>query len=654
MTLHRQLLVFTLVLCFFLFIGVWAYKLQSTRAFLEHQLEAHAQDTATSLALSISPLVATDDLAAVETMMNAIFDRGYYRVITFSDVHGEVVSTRQSSLTIEQVPDWFITMLPLTTPGGDSLVMAGWKRAGTVYVESHPGYAYLTLWNTFVRVLLYFLLTGLLVFIVGGIALRVILKPLRKVEQQAEAICRKEYEIQQQIPRTRELKSVVTSMNTMTRRVREMFEEQTLIAEKLRASAFGDQLTGLSNRRFLENQVETVMGDSPEIAKGLFLIIHIRHLNEINESKGYSAGDGLLKRCSEIISETLAPYPGHTVSRLGGGDFGVFLPDADKLESEQISSLLSEKLAGLSVEELGISNDISSIGGVYYNTPCSFNHLLAKTDTALIGSKHGGPNSWKLEPAYCEDDAPPQGRVWWKKTLEQSLANRAINLYGQRVTTSADPGEDLHQEIFSRITIDIENEVAAGVFIPLAEQAEVITELDHKVMELIFSSSALWTGLPLAVNLSITSLQNPDFTDWLVSRLRSDTGRMPKFTFEFPEFNVIKQLELVKEFGNQVKAFGHAIGIDDFGRSFGNFGYLKSLQPSYVKIDASFTRELESDQSDGYFFIGALNSVAHSLDIKVIAKGVETSQQLALFTELKIDGYQGYLIEEPRLLTSKV
>ena len=201
MTLYRQLLIFTLILCFILFIGVWAYKLQSTRTFLEHQLEAHAQDTATSLGLSLSPLVAQKDLAGIETMMNAIFDRGYYKQITFSDVHGELVSKRLASMEIEQVPNWFINALPITTPGGESLVMAGWKRAGSIYVESHPGYAYQTLWQTFVRVVIYFLLTGCIVFFIGGLILKHLLKPLRRVQDQAEAICRKEYEIQEQIPK---------------------------------------------------------------------------------------------------------------------------------------------------------------------------------------------------------------------------------------------------------------------------------------------------------------------------------------------------------------------------------------------------------------------------------------------------------------------
>lgn len=654
MTLYRQLLIFTLILCFILFIGVWAYKLQSTRTFLEHQLEAHAQDTATSLGLSLSPLVAQKDLAGIETMMNAIFDRGYYKQITFSDVHGELVSKRLASMEIEQVPNWFINALPITTPGGESLVMAGWKRAGSIYVESHPGYAYQTLWQTFVRVLIYFLLTGCIVFFVGGLILKHLLKPLRRVQDQAEAICRKEYEIQEQIPKTRELKSVVTSMNKMTARVKEMFDEQAVIAEKHRENAFGDPLTGLGNRRYLAARVDSVMQNSLEMAKGLFLLVQIQDLREINETKGYIVGDQMLIRAAEVITETISSYPGHTAARLSGADFGVFLPDADKEDSEQLTALITERLGGLSVEGLSTTDNICSIGGVYYNTPCSFGHLLAKTDVALLASKHEGPNRWKLEPAYCDDDDPTQGKVWWRKTLEQSLADKAINLYGQDVMQTGDSDTPIHLEVFSRITIDDDNEVAAGVFIPLAEHAAVVTELDRKVVELVLTTYSSWQKGPVAINLSVTSLLDSSFTDWLVSRLKSLNNKSLLLYFEFPEVGVVKQIAAVRNFAGAVRALGHDIGIDHFGRSFSNFGYLKSLQPDYVKIDAAFTRELASAHDDGYFFIGALNGVAHSLDIKVIAEGVETEDQLAVFNELKVDGYQGYLVEKPKLLTSKV
>jgi diguanylate cyclase (GGDEF)-like protein len=531
--------------------------------------------------------------------------------------------------------------------------MAGWKRAGSLYVESHPGYAYRTLWQTFVRILLYFLLTGVVVFTLGGIALKFLLRPLRRVEQQAEAIGRREYEIQQRIPKTRELKNVVASMNAMTIRVKEMFEEQAGITDALRRDVYTDPLTGLPNRRFLESRIDAAMADSPETVHGLFLIIDIQDLTKINEARGYEAGDSLLRRCAEIIGQTFASYADQCVARLSGTDFGVFIPDADRQESEQVSAQLAGRLEGLSAEGLSLSAEIYHIGGIHYNTPCTFNHLLAKADTALSAARHTGPNSWKVEAAYCDDDEPTRGKVWWRETLSESLENRALNLYGQGVKKAADAEDMMHVEVFSRITIDDGREAAAGVFIPLAERAEVITELDKTVVGLVLDTCQSWAGGPLALNLSTTSVADPAFGDWLLLRLDSFGDRTRTFLFEFSESSAVRQLDRLRTFSDRIRSAGHAVGIDHFGRSFNNFGYLKSLQPDYVKIDPAFTRELESGHGDAYFFIGALAGVAHSLDIKVIAQGIETEEQLALFNGLNIDGYQGYLVEQPRLLTSK-
>ena len=653
MTLYRQLLLFTMILGFLLFIGVWILKLQSTRLFLEQQLEAHAQDTATSLALSMSPLVAAEDLAGVETMMNAIFDRGYYKEITFSDIQGEVVSNRLAAVEIDGVPDWFIEMLPMNAPGGTSLVMAGWKRAGTLYVESHPGYAYRSLWSTFVRIAGYFLLTGLIVFVIGSLALKYLLRPLRKVEEQADAICRREYTIQEPLPRTRELKRVVTSMNKMTSRVREMFEEQSLVAEKLRENAYRDALTGLGNRRYLEAQIDGTMAGSEKVVKGVFLFAQIQELHMVNEEKGYNAGDELLVRSAEIMSGILGSDIPHSIARLTGGDFGIFLPEADKDDGEKVSSELVSRLTGLTAEALSLSENVCSVGGVFYNNPCSFTELLAKADTALAVSKHEGPNGWYLEPADCDDDQPLQGKVWWRENLEQSLAERAINLYGQHVVQTGTADAVLHMELYSRITIDREREVPAGVFIPLAERAAVITQLDRKVVELMFDTYQNWQDRKLAINLSGTSITDADFVDWLCNRLDNLSGTNLDIYFELSELSVVRNLEAVTTFSRRIKKLGHDLGIDHFGRSFSNFGYLKSLQPEYVKIDRAFTRELESGSSDAYFFVGSLRSVAHSLDIKVIGEGVENQEQLNLFEELRVDGIQGYLVEQPTLMTSK-
>ena len=193
----------------------------------------------------------------------------------------------------------------------------------------------------------------------------------------------------------------------------------------------------------------------------------------------------------------------------------------------------------------------------------------------------------------------------------------------------------------------------AGVFIPLAERAAVITQLDRKVVELMLDTYQNWQDRKLAINLSGTSITDADFVDWLCNRLDNLSGTNLDIYFELSELSVVRNLEAVTTFSRRIKKLGHDLGIDHFGRSFSNFGYLKSLQPEYVKIDRAFTRELESGSSDAYFFVGSLRSVAHSLDIKVIGEGVENQEQLNLFEELRVDGIQGYLVEQPTLMTSK-
>ncbi len=231
MTLYRQLLLFTLFLFSVLLSGVWIEKLYSTRSFLVNQLASHAQDTATSLGLSLSPVLAAGDISSADTMMNAVFDRGYYRRISLKDVYGKMISEKTLRVEFEGVPDWFVNLIPIETPVAEALIMAGWNQAGKLYVESHPGYAYKTLWQTAVRISGYFLSTFILVLCFGALGLNLLLKPLKRLEQQAEAICRKEYSIQQELPKTRELRRVVISMIRMTAKVRDMFAEQAKFAE---------------------------------------------------------------------------------------------------------------------------------------------------------------------------------------------------------------------------------------------------------------------------------------------------------------------------------------------------------------------------------------------------------------------------------------
>jgi len=125
MTLYRQLIIFTLALFFILFTGTWFAKLETTRSFLVDQLESHSQDTATSLALSITQHMINKDMPTIESMINAVFDRGYYSVVRLSDVRDNVLIERVLDVTVENVPPWFIRWVRLETPDASAGVMSG-------------------------------------------------------------------------------------------------------------------------------------------------------------------------------------------------------------------------------------------------------------------------------------------------------------------------------------------------------------------------------------------------------------------------------------------------------------------------------------------------------------------------------------------------
>jgi diguanylate cyclase (GGDEF)-like protein len=651
MTLYRQLLIFTLVLFFVLFVGVWIDKLQSTRSFLIDQLESHAQDTATSLGLSLSPVMAEHDLATIETMMNAVFDRGYYRIISLRDIDEKVLVERTLDLTIKGVPAWFIRLVPLKTPGVTSLVMSGWNQAGSLYIEGHPGYAYRTMWETAVRVTAVFLATGVVVLVLGGIGMRFLLRPLKKVEQQAEAICRREYEIQQKIPRTRELRQVVESMNRMTIKVRDMFAEQAGIAERLRKNAYSDMVTGLGNRRYLQGQVQA-RRSGPETVGGAFMLVHVIGLQAINEEKGFEVGDEVLRKVAVVLNRVTVPIANAALARLTGGDFGVFMPEISRVDASHVAENAAKHIARLAAEQVGISDNLACIGVAVYDLPPSFSLMLSEADTVMQAACHQGANGWLIRSFGTAAEKTGKGRTWWKNALKVILEKKSIELLSQPVTAYDESDRPpLHVELFSRAVIDNKEPVRAGVFIPLAERLYLISRLDRLIMDKVFERMENWPATDkYAVNLSPTSLEDEEFRKWLVDRLRRGGRAMPRIAFEFIEFSAIQHLDAVRQFAETVRVLGHSIGLDHFGQSFANFGYLKSLRPEYVKIDRAYIIGLEEEQGDNRFFITALCSAAHSLDIKVIAEGVETESQRQALAGLNIDGIQGYLTGFPRVI----
>ena len=308
-TLGRQLLAGVSLIFLLALAGVgWIY-LANARVYLQEQLESHAQDTSTSLGLSLGTVLARGDPALAETVINAVFDRGYYERIVFVSVSGETLVRKELSPAESGVPAWFVALLPLRAPTAESLVSAGWRQIGRVKVTSHPRFAYRQLWQTGIETAGWLAAIYALALLAMRAFLGGILRPLEQIGRAAIAIGERDFAKVSFAPRSRELRRVVAAINSLSEKVRAALEAEARRADRLQREVFVDPLTGLWNRPGFTQQFDTRVRDERDVFSGLVALLEFDDFARFNRENGYARGDELLKRIAAAIEAT-APGPG--------------------------------------------------------------------------------------------------------------------------------------------------------------------------------------------------------------------------------------------------------------------------------------------------------------------------------------------------------
>jgi len=652
MTLYRQLIVIIIALfsaCFLVSVTISTVNL---RSFLEEQFQTHAQDTATSLGLSLSPYMHSHDMAVMNSMVDAIFDRGYYKTISVITVNGEPLIERSNPVTISSVPSWFVDHIDLRLTAAEAMVMSGWKQAATVTVVSHPGHAYQELWKNCLDTFLLFSLTAVTAILLGILAVYLLLKPLTRVEEQAEAICQKTFKIQDKLPRTRELRRVVEAMNRLAGKVNEIFTDQALLTERLREQAYKDPVTGLGNRRYFDLQLQSCLESREESLGGTVLLVELSHLKQINTTSGYQTGDALLHRTAELVQTRLADFRTYFLSRLSGAGFGIVVEGIDSKEADELAHSLSRDLLQLNTEDLAKDGNIAHIGLTMWKSGDSKSGVLAEADNALRAAQISGDNAWHRYEPINEAPRSIPGAGQWHTYLKQAISSASAALCVQPVLEFTDVGNKLlHKEVFLRLPDENGNIMTAGIFMPVAEQSGLAADLDRlaigKLLDYLSANPA--DSCRYAVNLTRSSLHDTALVEWICKKLQANKERNRRIDFEFPESGVLSDIETTRTVVNKLSALGCNCGIDHFGRGFNSFGYLRSLGVQYLKIDGGYTRNIHHE-SDNQFLIKALADTAHSVDIGVFAVAVESREELDAIRALNVDGVQGYLVGKPEFL----
>ena len=645
MSLNKQMILFIATMVIILLLGTFTLNLNNTKNFLQNQLESHAQDTATSLGLSLSSIENPEDISSMETMINAVFDRGYYKHISLTDMEDIVLYSRENTTSMEDVPDWFINAIQLEAPEAQALVQAGWIPIGTLTVQSHTGYAYHELWRTAINLLLWFGLASLIAILVVIYTLRIMLKPLKDMEKQAEAIVKKEYLIQENLPSTIEFRQVVSAMNAMVKKLQTVFERDANSAEKLQKMAYQDSVTELSNRRHFEMIVDTLLDPNEELPEGVICLIRVNDLKDLNDQFGYLVGDKLMKSLADTMRSNLACEQS-LFARLNGTELVAVLPGLVAKQIQEPSQHIAATLPAI-LHNLQATDSNTSISVAYtdYQPGQSRGPILGHLDFAIEQAEKEGKNCVYY---YNTKQTQENDHHSWEDTLNQAIFEKRFMLFQQ---SAYDKNHSVHdQELFIRLK-DIDGTIrSAGYFMPAVEQLNKSAEIDQLVIDLVLQhlKSHLDTAT-LAINLSKAVIENELFHKSLIQTLADHAKYTHRMAFELPERMVNQQKGLAWPLIAELKQFGVKIGIDHFGTRLGNMRYLKDLRPNYVKLDAAFSKAIENDEQTRNY-VSSLCELADSLDIEVIAMAVENDAQVKAFTELGVKYCQGYYYGAPSLL----
>lgn len=631
MSLIKQLWIAIAVIMALAIGGSFVLSTLSARKYLTQQLYLKNMDNATSLAIAMCQVA--DDPVTVELLLNAQFDSGHYQFIRMTDPTGKTLLDRSNPAVSIGAPEWFQRLIPLQAPPGIAQVQNGWQQFGTLTLQSHSRFAYEALWQGTMRLLLWFAASAALIGFIGSLALKTITHPLREVVGQAQAIGARRF-ITIPVPKTLELRRVVSAMNTLSSRIKGMLEEETARLENLRRQSEQDALTGLLLREPFLRRTEALLNRDDASAAGVLVIARFVRLAEINRELGRQTADQFLRRIGEKLSALAAEHPGWLAGRLNGSDFALLAPGGADTTLD-----LAEEVAGslhLAIDDANMTGERPLPVGATSLAPGEpMSQLLARVDTALVSAERNETTSVQV---VSKDAAvqPFSDLVSWRAALTEALDARALKLAEYPVVDGN--GGLLHFEAPVRLFVGGDWLTAGGVM-PWAARLGLMPRLDGDVV-LAALQEIGQRHKSLGINVSVEALCDAEFRASLLEQLQQAPELAARLWIEVPEAGVFRHVAEFRALCVAVKPLGVKVGLEHVGHLFSRIGELHDLGLDYIKIDASLIRDIQVNQGSQAFLRG-LCMIAHSIGLTIIAEGVQSQAELDILPGFGVDGMTG-------------
>ena len=446
------------------------------------------------------------------------------------------------------------------------------------------------------------------------------------------------------------LLEAITGMSMIACLLEDEREASELATVEMEHLAYHDALTGLPNRPlFIDRLIVALAQASRTDQKLAVFFLDLDRFKDINDSIGHSTGDALLKSVAERIRRCVRE--GDTVARFGGDEFTLLIPRIDHVEdAAKIAQKILETLKipfSVADHELFVTTSIGI--SVYPTDGIDPETLVRNADTAMYRAKDQGRDNYQLyAPAM---NARALERLALENMLRKALSHRELVLYYQPVADMRTKSI-VGVEALIRWNHPEMGLVSPAHFISVAESSGLIIPIGDWVLRTACRQTKYWQKrinphLTVAVNLSARQFQQANLAEEIAEVLE-ETGLEAKYLeLEITESNAMQNAENTIYTLRDLKALGVRIAMDDFGTGYSSLSYLKRFPIDTLKLDQSFVREITTDPSDAAIATAVI-AMAHSLDLKVIGEGVETTEQFAFLQQQRCDYIQGYLFSPPQ------
>ncbi|MER8365335.1 EAL domain-containing protein [Mesorhizobium sp. M1348] len=422
------------------------------------------------------------------------------------------------------------------------------------------------------------------------------------------------------------------------------FEDVTARVEaedKIRFMARYDSLTGLPNRAYFhELVVEAMASGDPDRLCGL-VVLDLDDFKSVNDTLGHPVGDGLIYAVAERLAAVAGP--GITVSRFGGDEFMIFF---ERVEDEShLNGQVDEIFVNLQgeVDVAGHGLRIQASGGAVLSRvkDTDVDAMIVKADLALYKAKELGKNGWRLFEASM--DAAFRSRQLMKADLRSAVENKELRVVYQPIVAMSTMRIASCEALCRWDHPDL-GPISPGIFIPLAEEMGIISDISTFVLHAACTECAKWPSqTSVSVNLSAKDFRNRDVIQKVREALAGSGLPAGRLEIEVTETALLDDKSLTRQYIEELKRLGVRIALDDFGTGYSSLSYLHKLPLDKIKIDRSFLIDVTQNSRSLELLKGIVN-LSRPLGLSVTVEGVETFEQLKILAlQVKPDLVQGFL-----------